>query len=314
MGSLSRRGFLAGLGSTAAVSTLTACRCVSKKSKNAAAIATGSALQHLNVFFHGLMSLEIVQSNPPAGIVLTFPDIGAHKYKAGSLDLNETDGSDLLTDLTPSFNYTLSGVGIGGAPISIDLPNANFIPQQSPLTVTKTGLRTFTLPRPKTFVSLRGRCRSDNATFLVNAPSGDPNGSLTMLSTVHLLTYDLLPGGPMIKDQTGSVLSWTPQETVVGSGYANLHIFAEPSAGVNGHNAVAAFNSLMQILTLNDGSDLSSVYGFRGFDDTITMRDCSNDGTFPGVLNFMDLRNLPELKPQAGGEVANCVRAIIQQP
>jgi hypothetical protein len=260
------------------------------------------------------MSIEISASKLADSVTLTFPDIAEHKYLAGALDPMLLQPSDSLSPLKPSFHYTLSGVTPNRNQVTVTPPDVNFFPdsQTAPITVDTGSRRTFILPRPNSITSLRWKCRSDNKRFLEKAPSGDSNAKIVMLSTVHLLTYDISTG-PVVTDQTGAQLPWNQQESVLGSGFINLHIFAEPDAGVDGTHAVAAFDSLMQILVQNSSS-LSGTYVFRSFDNRTKMIECHADGNYPGILKAVDLRNLPELKLNSGGEVANCVGGIIPQP
>src|SRR5207302_872207 len=86
------------------------------------ALADPKPITQLNVFLHGLMTMEISASNGDAGIVLTFPEVPddgsgmGHQYQAGSLDRTQTRPAAQLPPLQNT-DYTLTGVKPGSKPV-----------------------------------------------------------------------------------------------------------------------------------------------------------------------------------------------------
>ncbi|HEU4413752.1 MAG TPA: hypothetical protein VFT65_03130, partial [Candidatus Angelobacter sp.] len=159
----------------------------------------------------------------------------------------------------------------------------------------------------------RAKCRVDTNAFLLKAPPNDPNGTQRKISTIIALTYDLEMGGPIIKDKNGNVLTWTKLESVPGSGFINLHIFAEPKVGVSSTHAVDAFARMMRIV-LKNGVPQDQQYVFDDYKTKNNLKLCSNDVVTAGIDPNLDLLNLPALGDHSAGEVANCVRTIIDVP
>ena len=133
------------------------------------------------------------------------------------------------------------------------------------------------------------------------------------MTTIILLTYDLQMGGAIIKDQNSNLLSWTQLESVPGSGFINLHIFAEPKVGVSSKHAIDAFARMMKIV-LKNGTPQDQQYVFDDYQTSSNLGLCSNDVITTGIDPTIDLLNLPRLSAFSGGEVANCVRTIIDVP
>ena len=241
-----------------------------------------------------------------------FTNHPGHQYLAGSLDYTQVTPASTLVPLQPQTQYTLSGVTPGPAKPVFTLNDGNFKLDNADnsISVDKTGKpRAFTLPWPKSKTCYRMMCRRDRKSFL-KVPLNDP---LKKISTIILLTYDLEMGGPIIKDQNGNLLTWTQLESVPDSGFINLHIFAEPSVGVGSKHAVDAFARMMRIV-LKNGSPLDQQYVFDDYQTSGNLGLCSNDVLTAGIDPTLDLLNLPRLGFHAGGEVANCVRTVIDVP
>ncbi len=285
----------------------------SHKQAKAKNLAGGAAFQWLNVIIHGMVTMEISPTDPEKGVILTFPEVGGdkpHYYLAGSLDQKKKPPSDSLFPIQPKTGYLLSGVNHGSKP-TFTRTEGNFIldNSSSSYSVNRTDKRTFTLPWPGASVSVRRKCRADGKKYLDKAPSGDLNANIKKIATIHVFSYSLKNGGPVITGN-GAPITWTPLGSVVSpSGYANLHIFAEPKVGVDSSHAIVAFAEMMKIIS-KDGKSLETQYTFADFGAT-TLGLCGNDPNVPGLDPLFDFKNLPEHQANSGGEVANCVRTIL---
>jgi hypothetical protein len=271
------------------------------------------------------MAVEISAASGQTGIKLVMPTVGGtkpHQFKAGDLDRTNPSVST-LKDLALGTS-TLHGVGTGIFPqITVPTPNL-FIPNPDrSYSVTETNQRVFVMPWPNDFLSVRMMyvavdpsghrhfCGSElNPALITAGVSGDPNGAIKGIATAHILTYDVT-GSLGITQPDGSDLGWKPSTGPI----ANLHIFAEPNQPTDSTHAIFAFNQLMSII-LHNGTSLFQLhtYTFNDFGDTSRLDRCPDDNRIPGIDLNIDLKNLSELSLSQGGEMANCVSAIINVP
>jgi len=345
---LTRRQLISGLAATTAAFSIGCCETKRVKSQQAhsadAKLAPSPTVKcaQLNVVLHGLMAIGVL-TNPPSpneGIRLVFPDIPdggpgspAHQYLMGNVTAGTSGDSDLI-GFAPGPGgqvHQLLGLSQGTHPDFSQEPSTFFLPNSgNSLHLDEPGKRVVVMPWPKSIMSVNkmyigpvsDQCES-LAPF-ISAPSAqDPNGKLTSISTIHILTYDCDPNdanGPRVIKPDGTDLKWIPQPRMLpprgctNVPTASLHIFAEPQDPVkNVNHVVHAFHELMATIKKNGGGDLSTDYSFSFGSFTINdVKFCPPDGKCrPGIIPDLDLANLVELHAPQAGEVANCVQGVI---
>ena len=323
MSLFTRRQALSGIAATS-IGFLLACRNKTEVSQQSEAPPKNtSSLLRLNVFLHGLAVIEVSPSSLDQALKVTFPEVTAtpaHVYKAGNLDTTKgiKDHTKLLTKFDPG-SYQLQGIIRGTQPPVFSPATINFVIPNADhsITVSSSGKRIFFLPRPTGVYCLRQayrkktghpkKCDSDLPIMNVRI-TGDPNGKIDHISTVHLFTYVCDTKGPQIVDSQGNDFGWKP---VYVSGIANLHIFAEPETSPGGPHARDAFDEMMKVLYRGGQSLYSSKdYKFIDYGPVSNVGTCDETTAYDGVT-ALDLQTLPQLNGNLAGEMANCLRSII---
>lgn len=315
--------------SKAAASSLliiTGCNQTSPTPAPQASIKGGAAaITRLNVFVHGLAVMEIAPSSSPAdqGITLTFPNFTPggqdnHIYKYGSVTkpsdkpgLPQFDATYpyYLKGVTPGIRPTVQDFGEPGGNIGADYtPDINIMLPKT-TSVNGAGQRKFVLPWPEKLFPLNLMERSDGKSLCAITPK-PPNGEPLWLTTTYLLTYTV-PSGQTPKITRNSVdVGWAPASSLIPE-CPNLHIYAEPEVPVKSSHAVHAFSTLMGLLANAAGTTMDKYYKFNDYGAATPpakVRRIPN-ATIPfGVSPSPDLGQLADKK---GGELANCVGAII---
>lgn len=314
MSSLTRRSLLSGLVTTSGL-MLIGCKGHNQGPRR---------LQRLNVVLHGLMAIVVSHSNPDRGIKLIFPDVdfgddNPHVYLAGSVRYLKPRDCYLIP--FPKGTSQILGLQKGTFP---DFSNADnfYLPNgDGALSVNEGDKRCILLPWPDSVASLNPlylyydpqQCYS--STPLISCvDSTNPNAKLRRISTIHVLSYNVNEQGPILIGPDGKDLGWNPCTAGIWdpcpSIVSNLHIFAEPRAPVGADHAMQAFDKLMGIINYGSGT-LYNYFKFNNFDVKL-VKLCSNIAAPYGIDPALDLLNLPQLKITAGGEMANCVAAIIE--
>jgi hypothetical protein len=343
---LTRREVIAGLAATTATFSIGCCREAERiKSQQihpaAAKLAPPVKCAQLNVVLHGLMAIGVL-TNPPSpneGIRLVFPDIPdggtgspAHQYLMGNVTAATSGNSDLIGFAPGAHPHQVLGLLQGSHPDFSQEPSTFFLPNSgNSLHLDEPGKRVVIMPWPKSIMSVNKMyigpvsTQCESPVPLISTPSAqDPNGKLINISTIHILTYDCDPNdtnGPRVIKPDGTDLGWIPQPRMLPAHgcttaqTANLHIFAEPQERVkNVNHVVHAFHELMATIKKNGGGDLSTDYGFVGF-NSFTIGDaqfCPPDGKCrPGIIPDLDLANLVDLSASEAGEVANCIQGVV---
>ncbi|HEY6250152.1 MAG TPA: hypothetical protein VI685_09325 [Candidatus Angelobacter sp.] len=339
---IDRRQLLSGILTSAALA-ISGCRDNSQKTETHAADAAASQTpppKQLNVIVHGLMAVCVLH-NPPSqneGIKLVIPDIPndslhspGHVYRAGNLQRTLPRDAMLIPFDTPG-KYQILGLKNGERPDFSTQPENLYFPNtDNSLSVNESNQRVFVMPWPKKggFLSIRpmflGPVNSvtcDSASPLLATPPNDQdNAKLTSIASIHVFTYDCDPAdvkGPRILTPSQNDFGWIPSFSLTPPKCttiptANLHIFAEPLKGVTtASHSIAAFSTLMSIIKRGT-STLDSGYAFNLFNVT-SVRICpvSAATCYPGIDPNLDFINLVALHPGSAGQMANCVKALVE--
>jgi hypothetical protein len=315
MSNITRRNVLTGIAGCSLAAALGGCN--SEANKNSAkdqSIAKGEAKDptHLNVFIHGLSVLYVNDGSSGGaskGINLYMPLIQVaakpappppdddHRYFFGNIQDVPGQKTALLKSIGPNDVCTLSGVTATARPDESFFKADLLFPKAT--INSPASMRQFVLPWTTSIQSVALMKSKTSGKDLLddNRPRPAHDYShVKQLSTICILTY-VISGQPTITYADGTDSGWSFQPSAPGSDYANLHIFAEPKQGSMGH-ALNAFDTLM-------GTINQTLLKFKPFPEGL---DKIPDNTIPGAA-AIDLLQLADLFK--GGELANCVRAVV---
>ncbi len=327
MSEITRRNMLAGIAGCSLAAVL-GCKKGSNKAdrieKARALAAKAAKVEQLNVLIHGLSVLYVNDGTGSGGaskgINLYMPLIqnspnptppppaDDHRYLFGNLDENSADPTDELKPISPKGICTLSGVTPGPRP-NESLFKADLLFPGASVNSPDT-MRQFVLPWTTNIQSvtlMQGKQKEPLFTDTRLTPPNNYN-NLPQISTICILTY-AVSGQPQITYDDGTDTGWSLQPSTADPKYANLHIYAEPKKTDAGH-AKAAFEKLMQTINI-DPKQLSFNQPPSG---VVTLPDNPTPlglACTPGI-QCDDLSCL-EMLLSKGGELANCVRAVIIQ-
>jgi hypothetical protein len=302
MPKVTRREVLTGIAGCSAAAAF-GCKKESPESADRVQMALKTNFTKLNVLIHGLSAMVIDNSGihlyMPSFIDPRNPDM-SHRYLFGNLVYTLHKELGQMQSMGPRDVCTLSGVTAGSRPkpSSFD-SNLNLIFQGA--SVTCADCRQFNLPWTDQIQAVAVIHRADNAKLMTDA-CGTGYGNTKKLSSICVLSYDLKDTDqPQIMYDDASNTGWSLQQCgdLNYPTYANLHIFAEPKDADSDH-AISGFKKLMG----NIGKTCLSFDPFVG----IKMIQDNDNPPPKGTLQAFDLRHLGDFR---GGEVANCVSAVI---